>query len=117
MTMAVPAIPVASGENIGEWKSVFEPSRLAAASVGVALRLLAAVVLMRSANLPAILAPSILQWAVSIAFVTLLRAIGDFRLVGFFKQVRNSDFARMDAACYSSLCVLLALALAFIATN
>lgn len=39
----------------------------------------------------------------------LLRAIGDFRYVGFFKQVRNSRFAELDTKFYSPLCLLLSL--------
>lgn len=37
--------------------------------------------------------------------VFLLRAVGDFRLVGFFKKVRGTRFARMDSALYSPLCL------------
>ncbi|HZN91287.1 MAG TPA: DUF3995 domain-containing protein [Myxococcales bacterium] len=36
------------------------------------------------------------------------RALGDFRLVGFFKKVRGTPFARWDSALYSPLCALLA---------
>jgi uncharacterized protein DUF3995 len=37
------------------------------------------------------------------------RALGDFRLVGFFKQVRGTTFARWDTALHSPLCALLSL--------
>ena len=37
-----------------------------------------------------------------------LRAIGDFRYVGFFKRVRDSSFARLDTLAYSPLCAGLA---------
>jgi hypothetical protein len=36
-----------------------------------------------------------------------LRAVGDFRFVGFFKRVRGSVFARRDTWLYSPLCVLI----------
>jgi len=36
------------------------------------------------------------------------RAVGDFRLVGFFKRVRGTPFARWDSALHSPLCALLA---------
>jgi hypothetical protein len=39
-----------------------------------------------------------------IAGVFAARAIGDFRLVGFFKRVRGTDFARNDSLVYSPLC-------------
>lgn len=42
-----------------------------------------------------------------LAGVFLLRAIGDFRYVGFFKKVRNSRFAQLDTSFYSPLCLLL----------
>jgi hypothetical protein len=45
------------------------------------------------------------DWAVPIIF--LLRAIGDFKYVGFFKRIRNSDFAKADSYFFSPLCLLL----------
>lgn len=39
----------------------------------------------------------------------LLRAIGDFRLVGFFKRVRGTRFSKLDTTLYSPLCLGLAL--------
>ena len=37
-----------------------------------------------------------------------LRAIGDFRYVGFFNRVRDTGFARLDTLAYSPLCAGLA---------
>jgi hypothetical protein len=45
-------------------------------------------------------------WVISALF--LLRAIGEFRLVGFFKQVRDTDFARLDTWIFSPLCLFIA---------
>ena len=42
-----------------------------------------------------------------LAAIFLLRAIGDFRYVGFFKRERNSHFADLDTKFYSPLCLLL----------
>lgn len=42
-----------------------------------------------------------------LAGIFLLRAIGDFRYVGFFKQIHNSRFAQLDTRFYSPLCILL----------
>ncbi len=47
-----------------------------------------------------------------VATVLLLRAIGDFRFVGFFKRVRGRSFARNDTLYYSPLCLYLALSCA-----
>ncbi|HEV7671603.1 MAG TPA: DUF3995 domain-containing protein [Thermoanaerobaculia bacterium] len=43
-----------------------------------------------------------------VATVFALRAIGEFRHVGFFKRNRGTRFARMDSLLYSPLCVLIA---------
>ena len=42
------------------------------------------------------------------AAIFLLRAVGDFRYVGFFKRHRESRFARLDTLFYSPLCLILA---------
>lgn len=48
--------------------------------------------------------------------IFLLRAIGDFRYVGFFKRYRENRFATLDTMLYSPLCLLLA-CLVFISAN
>jgi hypothetical protein len=42
------------------------------------------------------------------AAIFFLRAIGDFRYIGFFKRIRDSRFAKFDTMLYSPLCLLLA---------
>jgi hypothetical protein len=42
-----------------------------------------------------------------IAFIFLIRAIGEFRYVGFFKKINNTQFAQLDTKFYSPLCLLL----------
>ena len=42
-----------------------------------------------------------------IAGIFLLRAIGDFRYVGFFKKTKATKFADLDTKYYSPLCILL----------
>ncbi|KIO52535.1 DUF3995 domain-containing protein [Flavobacterium hibernum] len=42
-----------------------------------------------------------------IIFIFILRAIGDFNYVGFFKKHRNSEFALKDTKYYSPLCLLI----------
>ncbi len=44
-----------------------------------------------------------------IAGIFLLRAIGDFRYVGFFKKIKNTKFANLDTKYYSPLCLLLSI--------
>ena len=53
-------------------------------------------------------------WVISLLF--LLRAIGDFRYVGFFKGVSDTDFARWDTILFSPLCLFIAI-VAFLISN
>ncbi len=50
------------------------------------------------------------RWVIwAIAGIFLLRALGDFRYVGFFKKVKNTEFGRMDTKWYAPLCLYLGL--------
>jgi hypothetical protein len=53
----------------------------------------------------------------ALSFAMLARAVGDFRLVGFFKTVTQSRFARLDSWCYSPLCLVLAAGLGWVAAT
>jgi hypothetical protein len=52
-----------------------------------------------------------------LASVFALRAVGDFRYVGFFKRVTGTPFARWDSRLFSPLCALIALGSAVVATT
>jgi hypothetical protein len=55
------------------------------------------------------------RWlAIAMAGAFGLRAVGEFRLVGFFKRVKGTRFARMDTLVYSPLCALLSLGTAWL---
>ncbi|EGD05771.1 hypothetical protein B1M_04736, partial [Burkholderia sp. TJI49] len=57
--------------------------------------------------------PGAIGFAIAVlALIFAVRAVGDFRYVGFFKRIRGSRFARMDTLCYSPLCAALALSIA-----
>jgi hypothetical protein len=43
-------------------------------------------------------------WIIPSIFI--LRAIGDFNYVGFFKKVKETNFGRMDSKYYCPLCLL-----------
>ena len=43
------------------------------------------------------------QWIIPIIF--LIRAIGEFKYVGFFKEVTTTEFAQMDTLLFSPLCL------------
>jgi hypothetical protein len=51
--------------------------------------------------------PSVGVWV--IAAVTLLRAIGDFRYCGVTKQIRTTEFARMDTLVYTPFCLIISI--------
>lgn len=50
-----------------------------------------------------------------VADAMLLRAVGHFRLVGFFKKITGSRFARLDTMLFSPLCMALGLGLSAVA--
>jgi len=43
----------------------------------------------------------------AIAAVFILRAIGDFNYIGFFKKIKTTRFARNDSRYYSPLCLII----------
>jgi|SRR5690606_36707513 len=43
-----------------------------------------------------------------IGLIFLMRAIGDFRYIGFTKRQRQTRFARLDTSYYTPLCLMLA---------
>jgi len=95
---------------------VFRPG--AAATFAVAgLLFVAALLVTQRVGLGRDLIPAALVvpgcWVLSAAFV--LRSIGEFRYVGFFKRVRGTPFARMDTRYYSPLALLLGVGAALVA--
>jgi hypothetical protein len=97
-------------------KPLFQPSRWATVAVALALFCAAAVVAIRSGIL-SVPAPGFLAvvgcWGLAAVFG--LRAIGDFRYLGFFKRVTGTRFARADTFVYSPLCAVLAVMAASVA--
>jgi len=48
------------------------------------------------------------KWGMyTIATIFLLRSIGEFRYIGFFKRIKTTDFAKKDTLIYSPLCLYL----------
>jgi cobalamin synthase len=96
------AIPQVDGEP------ALKPSRLGTFGVAVLLSICAAVVLSVDKLLVLPVSPAIQTgFAFLLALLLFARAIGDFRLVGFFKRVRDSRFADRDTWLYSPLCLAL----------
>ncbi len=93
-------------------RSLFHVSPVMMLLVALALVLAANLMLTRlglaTARLPA--------WGTRMACVVLavaflVRAIGDFRYIGFFKRVGGSRFARLDSIVYSPVSLFLAAAI------
>lgn len=42
-----------------------------------------------------------------IGAIFILRAVGEFKYIGFFKKMKNSQFARLDTKYYSPLCLFI----------
>jgi hypothetical protein len=106
------AVPFVNG------RPVFVPSVTATTAVGVGL-LLCGLLVLSAARVVAVGLPSRVLTApcAALALVLLLRAVGDFRYVGFFKSVRGSRFARMDTWCYSPGCLALSITVAYVALH
>lgn len=98
------AIPEVNGSP------VFMPSALGTAFVGLALISFAALIAGASGLLEMpIPRPVLGGFSYGLAILMLVRAVGEFRLVGFFKRVRGSEFAQWDTWVYSPLCLFLSI--------
>ena len=104
------AVPSIGGEK------VFRPSAFASITVGLMLLLGTYAFLGRVGYLtfgfPAWLFRA---GTVAISLLFLLRSIGEFRYVGFFKSIGDSSFAAWDTYLYSPLCLFIAISAALIA--
>ena len=98
------AIPTTGGERL------FTPSPFGTILVAAALFAAMLVVLGRLKIWGAFVPGWIFYsgtWVISLLF--LLRTIGDFRYVGFFKSVTDTNFARWDTILFSPLCLVIAI--------
>lgn len=88
----------------------FRPSSAGTLLVASALVLCALLVASVSGLVLLPVPHALLAWfTYGLATVLLLRAIGDFRLVGFFKREHSSRFAYLDSLVFSPLCLLLSI--------
>lgn len=115
---ALPRVPApGSGADASQpMVRAFSPGPGATLAVAATLALVAVLVVLRAGLLGWRIEHEALRWAIAgVAAAMLLRAIGDFRLVGFFKRVNGSRFARLDSLLFSPLCLALGLGLALVA--
>ncbi|MFC6339788.1 DUF3995 domain-containing protein [Pseudomonas karstica] len=110
------AIPQLPGEFASGPRPAFKTSALGTFLVALGLVLIALLVCMRAGLYFEPVSHSALQWGISaIALIMFARAIGDSELVGFFKKVGGSRFARLDTLFYSPLCLVLGAGLLVVA--
>ena len=99
-------------------RPLFVPTTKSTVAVGVVLVLFAGLVAATSEILSLGLPRPLLSWlSYALALGLLARAVGEFKYVGFFKEVRGSRFARMDTLLYSPLCLLLSAGVATVAVQ
>jgi hypothetical protein len=104
------AVPELSGHR------AFTPSAGGTLAVALGLAFCALLVAATASLIRGPLPAYWLKWlSYALAAVLLARAIGDFRLVGFFKSVRGTRFARLDSVVYAPLCLLLAIGVFYVA--
>ncbi|MEO5858143.1 MAG: DUF3995 domain-containing protein [Pyrinomonadaceae bacterium] len=98
------AIPSIAGEKI------FTPSGFASTAVGLLLFLGMYAFLGRIGFLTFGFPAWLFRVGTAmIAVIFGLRSIGEFRYVGFFKSVRDSEFAAWDSYLFSPLCLFIAI--------
>ncbi len=99
------AIPEVDGRR------AFSPSAAATFVVAFALFAASVIALGRAGVLRSLVPARLFKWPVILmGLVFLGRAVGEFRLMGFFKRVRGTSFARWDTWLFSPLCLGLSLA-------
>ena len=110
--VSIPTIP----DAVKGSRQAFNPSPFATVLVAVALLVAMLTILGQIGWWGTALPPGIFRWATrGIAALFFLRAIGEFRLIGFFKRVRDTPFALWDTWLFSPLCLVIA-GIAFLLT-
>ena len=85
---------------------VLNPKKIDSGIVGVGLTAFAFFYLLKSGLIASNLPWWIMEyggWVIPGIF--LLRAIGDFKYVGFFKRVKRTEFGKLDTKFFSPLCL------------
>jgi hypothetical protein len=94
----------------------FLPSRATTLAVALALMIASWIVVGQLGFVNTGLPSWLFEWGTRVlAAVFFLRAVGEFRLVGFFKRVHNTRFAQWDTFLFSPLCLFMALVLMLLA--
>ena len=89
-------------------EKVLNPKKIDSAIVGIGLTLFGIFYIFKSGLIVYELPEWILTyvgWIIPIIF--LLRAVGEFKYVGFFKSVKSTSFAKLDTNFFSPLCLFI----------
>ncbi|WP_298265154.1 DUF3995 domain-containing protein [uncultured Lutibacter sp.] len=87
---------------------VLNPKKIDSAIVGIGLTIFGIFYILKSGVIEYNLPNWIIKygsWIIPIIF--LLRAIGEFKYVGFFKSVKKTDFGKLDTKLFSPLCFII----------
>lgn len=95
-------LPVKEGEH----KPAFTPRIWGTLFVAILILLASVIIVVQGGYLQGFQANSLSKiGSIVCALVFIIRAIGDFKFVGFFKKIKHSQFARYDTRFYSPLCL------------
>jgi hypothetical protein len=102
-----------------EGKPVYEPRHTECLDVAAALALSCVIVAVRGGGVPHSPMPEawIQTGTVAVGVALVARAVGDFRFVGIFKRVRDTQFAEWDTRLFSPVSMLLGIATLWVALN
>jgi len=117
---AIPRIPSTREAPAGDGALVraFHPSAAMTLAVAGALGMVAVLVCLRAGLFaPARVHGWLRASLAALAVILLARAVGDLKLVGFFKRIKGTRFAELDTWLYAPLCLLLALGLALLVST
>ena len=91
-------------------KLVFNPSTFLTLLVALAL-FIAMLIILGQIGFLGLFVPKIIFYygTLFISLIFFLRSIGEFRLVGFFKKIKNTKFAYWDTILFSPLCLLISI--------
>lgn len=87
---------------------VLNPKKIDSAIVGIGLTLFGVFYILKSGIVEYNLPEWIMKyggWIIPILF--LLRAVGEFKYIGFFKRIKNTKFGKLDTHFFSPLCLLI----------
>jgi hypothetical protein len=95
-------------QNIGAEKPIFSPGIIACFIVAFGLFSMGFLTLNQSSIININLPSALKNYGMyAIGAIFLLRALGDFKYVGFLKRIKNTEFGELDTLFYTPLCLYL----------